>query len=137
MQLLPSLERQLKLFCIAQMGYGVHVGVCNAMHSSEQRLARWLVNAADLLGGSEIRLPQEELASVLGLQRSAVNPALQKLKTESLIDIGRGRILVVDPERLRRRACECHPALRRALCLDEILDGSALTAGSLPLLPIT
>lgn len=136
MQMSPVLERQLNLFCIAQMGYGVHVGVCNAMHSGEQRLARWLVNAADLLGDREIRVRQEELATVLGLQRSAVNPALQRLKTEGLIDVSRGRILIVDADRLSRRACECRPALRRALCLDHGLEGSAATGGFAPLLPL-
>lgn len=136
MQISPAVERQLKLFCIAQMGYGIHVGVCNAMHGGEQRLARWLTNAAELLGDPEIRLRQEELATVLGLQRSAVNPALQKLKTEGLIDVSRGRILVVDSERLRRRACECHPALRRALCLDQGLDGSGVPASVIPWVPL-
>lgn len=114
----PTVRRQLKLFCFAEMGYAVHVGVCNAMHSAEQRLARWLTTAADLLGRPEVRLPQEELASGLGLQRSAVNLILQRLKSEGLVDVARSRILIVDADRLNRRACECRLTLRRALSLD-------------------
>jgi CRP-like cAMP-binding protein len=110
----PVLERQLSLFSFAQMGYAVRIGVCSAMHSSEQRLARWLSTAAELLGHSELRLAQEEIASVLGLQRSVVNPALQKLKAEQLIELARGRIQVLDPDRLSRRACECRSSLRQA-----------------------
>lgn len=120
----PAIERQLKLFCFAEMGYAVHVGVCNAMHSAEQRLARWLTTAADLLGRSEVRLPQEELAGGLGLQRSAVNVVLQRLKSEGLVDLARSRVLIVDADRLTRRACECRSTLRRALCLDDAMPGT-------------
>jgi len=120
----PLIERQLKLFCFAEMGYAIHVGVCNAMHSAEQRLARWLTIAADLLGHPEVRLPQEELASGLGLQRSAVNLILQRLKSEGLVDIARSRIHILDADRLSRRACECRLQLRRAVCLDDMLPGN-------------
>lgn len=121
----PTVERQLKLFAFAQMGYAVRVGVCNAMHTAEQRLARWLATAAELLGQAEIRLAQEELASSLGLQRSCVSPALQKLKAEGLVEVGRGRIVILEPDRLSRRSCECGPLLRRALGLDAAFGGTA------------
>lgn len=120
----PEIERQVKLFCFLEMGYAVHVGVCNAMHAAEQRLARWLTTASDLLDHSEVRMPQEELASGLGLRRSAVNTALQKLKAEGFIDVFRSRILILDADGLRRHACECHAVLRRTLCLDDGLQGT-------------
>jgi CRP-like cAMP-binding protein len=115
----PEVERQLNLFCFAQLGYAALAGVCSAMHTSDQRLARWLTTASELLGYSELRLAQEELASVLGLQRSIVNPALQRLKAEQLIELARGRIIIRDADRLGRRACECRSTLRRALCVDQ------------------
>lgn len=121
---LPIVERQLKLFAFAQLGYAVRAGVCNAMHNAEQRLARWLATAAELLGHSEVRLAQEELATGLGLQRSCISPALLKLKAEGLVDVARGRILILDPDRLSRRACECRPMLRRALGLDHEFRGT-------------
>jgi CRP-like cAMP-binding protein len=119
MRAAPAIERVLTLFCFAQMGYAVRAGVCSAMHSSEQRLARWLATASELLGYSELRLPQEELAGVLGLQRSVVNPALQKLKSDGVIDLARGRIQILDADRLGRRACECCAPLRTALGLGD------------------
>jgi CRP-like cAMP-binding protein len=110
-----TIERQLNRFCIAQVGYTAHLGVCNAMHSAEERLARWLATATDLLGQTDIAVTQDELANILGLQRSAVNPALQKLKAGGLVDIARGRVCILDAGRLSRRACECLPVLSRAL----------------------
>jgi CRP-like cAMP-binding protein len=108
----PAVEAQLKRFSFGEMAYAVRVGVCNAMHSAEQRIARWLLIAAGLLHGSEVRLAQEELSKVLGLQRSAVNPALQKLKAEKLVELSRGCIEIIDPVGLEKRACECLGALR-------------------------
>ena len=114
----PAIEQQLKRFCFGQMAYAVRAGVCNAMHTAEQRIARWLLIAAGLLHEAEIKLGQEELSNVLGLQRSAVNPTLQKLKAEQLIDLSRGRIVVANPQALRRRACECHLSLSQAIGAD-------------------
>jgi CRP-like cAMP-binding protein len=115
---LPIFEEQLKHFSLRQMTYAVHVGVCNALHTAEQRVARWLLIAADLLHGVEVRLAQEELANVLGLQRSAVNPVLQKLKAEGALDLLRGRIVILNPGALERTACECLGPLRRMMSAD-------------------
>jgi CRP-like cAMP-binding protein len=112
---MPMIERQLQRFSFAQIGYAAHLGVCNAMHSAEQRLARWLTTAAELLGSGELTVNQEDLGHILGLQRSAVNPALQKLRRDLLIEVGRGRIRILAPEQLIQRGCECIPGLRRAL----------------------
>ena len=121
----PGAEEKFLRFCLAELGYAVQVGVCNAMHSTEQRLARWLTTASALLGQQEVRLPQEEIASALGLQRSAVNPALRRLKAKGLVDVARNRIVIIDSDRLGRRACECRKRLRRALFLDGVPPGDA------------
>ena len=118
MRAAPAIEQQLKRFSFGQMAYAVRAGVCNAMHTAEQRIARWLLIAAEMLHEPEIRLGQEELSNVLGLQRSAVNPTLQKMKAERLIELSRGRIAIANPVALQRRACECHSPLRRAIGAD-------------------
>lgn len=115
MRLVPAIEQQLKRFSFGQMAYAVRSGICNSMHSAEQRIARWLLIASGLLHETEIRLGQEELSNLLGLQRSAVNPTLQKLKAERLIDLARGRIVITNPAALQRRACECHEPLSKAV----------------------
>ena len=118
MRAYPLVERELKVFSFAQMGYAVHGGVCNAMHNAEQRVSRWLTTAADLLGRAEIRLSQEELAHGLGLQRTALKPTLQRLKAEGLVEVARGRIDILASDQLKQRACECSQMLRRALYLE-------------------
>ena len=118
MRTVSEVEQQLKRFSFGQMAYAVRSGVCNALHTAEQRVARWLLIAADLLDGPEVRIAQEELSNVLGLQRSAVNPILQKLRAEAVLDLSRSRIAIINPGALERRACECLGALRQTMVAD-------------------
>ena len=125
MREVPIIEAQVRRFVYSQIAYLVQAGVCNAMHAAEQRIARWLLIAADLLDAPEVRLAQEELSNVLGLQRSAVSPILQRLRADGLIDLARGRIAIVDPQRLERRACECLRPLRRHMGLHQAANAPA------------
>jgi CRP-like cAMP-binding protein len=98
------------------INYGIRVGACNAIHTLEQRLARWLLCAGEHLEMREVRLPQEVFGHALGAQRTSINPALQRFQKEALIRLGRARVEILDQEGLQQRACECYAALcpRRA-----------------------
>jgi CRP-like cAMP-binding protein len=96
------------------LSYAIRNGACNARHAVEQRLCRWLLNCSDVLEEPQIRLPQDVFAKMLGVQRTSVNPILQRLRGEGLIELGRSRLTLVDRERLKDRACECYEAMRSA-----------------------
>jgi CRP-like cAMP-binding protein len=85
---------------------------CNSYHSIEQRAARWLLQAQDR-AGDRIELTQEELAALLGVQRTTLNAVIRTMSDEKLIATGRGVIRVTDRAGLKRRACECYDALAR------------------------
>lgn len=106
------IRRRLTEHCEAQMAYAVRAGACNALHSVEQRLSRWLLTCADLLGGRDIRLAQEAFASVLGVQRTSINPVLQRFQLDGLVTLARSRLSLVDVAGLRSRSCECYAAVR-------------------------
>lgn len=103
-------------YCAWKMSYVIRNGACNARHSVEQRLCRWLLTCADVLERRQIDLRQEVFAKMLGVQRSSVNPILQRLQQDALIEIGRGRVILKDRPALTLRACECYLAIR----LDDI-----------------
>lgn len=111
----PAAAEAVRTYCYAQMAYAVRAATCNAVHSVEQRLVRWLLVASELVGRHGIRVSQEDLAGVIGAGRSIVNPMLQRLKREGLIDVGRQRIEILEHVELRRRTCECHQLLHDAL----------------------
>ncbi|WP_297513094.1 Crp/Fnr family transcriptional regulator [uncultured Caulobacter sp.] len=93
---------------IAQM---MQLVACNALHPIEQRVCRWLLFAHDRSGDEPIRLTQETLAQMLGVQRTTISAVARALQESDVIHIGRGRVEVLDRPGLERRACECHAAV--------------------------
>jgi CRP-like cAMP-binding protein len=86
---------------------------CNALHSVEQRLCRWLLLTQDYSDTNVIPLTQELLAQMLGVRRTSVTVAATKLQALGVIRYNqRGRIEIVDRKALERAVCECYEALR-------------------------
>jgi CRP-like cAMP-binding protein len=81
---------------------------CNATHTLEARLSRWLLRCHDLLGSDDIPLTQEFLAEMLGARRTSVTLIAGTLQQAGLIRYRRGHIWVTDVEGLRESACECY-----------------------------
>jgi hypothetical protein len=88
---------------------------CNRLHTTTQRLARWLLSADDRLGTDEIAITHEFLGGLLGSSQAAVSRSAEHLKGEGLIRYGRGRLSVVDRAGLEAVACECYAAVRTTL----------------------
>jgi CRP-like cAMP-binding protein len=108
----PQIHTALDRYCALKMSYAIRSSACNARHPVEPRLCRWLLTCSDVLEESEIRLPQDVFAKMLGVQRTSVNPILQRLRAEGMIELGRSRLIVIDREALMARACECYEVLR-------------------------
>jgi len=84
---------------------------CNALHSVEQRMCKWLVRMYDLVG-TELPLTQEFLAQMMGVRRTSVTAVASQLQKEGLIFYRRGKIKILSMELVEQRACECHKAVR-------------------------
>jgi CRP-like cAMP-binding protein len=59
---------------------------CNAPHSAEARLSRWLLRARDLCDGESLPLTIELLAQTIGVQRNAISIVATALQLKALID---------------------------------------------------
>ena len=74
----------------------------------DRRVVRRLVDLAGTYGGSANRvtvpMTQDDLAGMAGATRPTVNQVLQRLAAAGVIELGRGRIELVDVASLRRRA---------------------------------
>ena len=81
---------------------------CNAVHSVEQRLSRWLLMAHDRIGRDDFPLTQEFVAMMLGTSRPTVTVVAGTLQKAGLITYHRGRVTIVDREKLEAASCECY-----------------------------
>jgi CRP-like cAMP-binding protein len=87
---------------------------CNALHRLEARAARWLLMTADRAGGPEFSLTQQRLADMLGVGRQSVNEVAARFQRSGIIEYHRGRVRLVQRERLEGVACECYFEMSRA-----------------------
>ena len=92
----------------ALVGFIMQCTACNAVHSVEQRLARWLLMAQDRMGTVEFPLTQEFVAMMLGATRPTVTVVAGTLQKAGLITYHRGRVTILDRERLESASCECY-----------------------------
>ena len=95
---------------------------CNAIHSIEQRTAKWIISAMERTDGDNIvPLTHEQLATLLGVGRSYASRVIQTFKAEGVLETRRGSILVRNPEALRLRACQCNESVKNHF--EEVLRG--------------
>ena len=117
-------ERELKRLllddaCLRElMQHYVHVclgqlalqAACVSLHTTEQRLARWLLMTRDRADSTELFLTQETLALMLGVRRESITRAAGALQRHGLISYGRGYLMLLDEPGLLTTACPCYRA---------------------------
>jgi CRP-like cAMP-binding protein len=84
---------------------------CNASHTVEARLCRWLLRMRDIVG-DDLPLTQEFLAQMIGARRPSVSLVAGTLQQAGLIKYSRGHITIVDLERVQDSACECYETVK-------------------------
>jgi|SRR5687767_2210518 len=82
--------------------------VCNHFHTIEARLCRWLTVMCERSGERQVRVTQEFLAHMLGVQRTSIGLVANSMQQSGSIRYARGRVEIVDLERLRASACDCY-----------------------------
>lgn len=85
---------------------------CNAVHSLEARLSRWILQTSDRVDDKVLPLTHDLLAQMLGVRRSSVSEVAGKLQGDGLISYRRGKVFINDRSGLERSACECYLAIK-------------------------
>ena len=84
---------------------------CNAIHTIEQRAAKWLTAAIRRVGTQTVPVTHEQLALMLGVGRSYASRIIADFKAENIIETRRGALMVRNPLALERKACGCDDAV--------------------------
>jgi CRP-like cAMP-binding protein len=85
---------------------------CNASHTVEARMCRWLLHMRDFAGSDDLMLTQEFLAQMLGVTRPSVSIVASPLQQAGLIKYSRGHIRVLNVKGLKKEACECYDTVK-------------------------
>ena len=95
------------------LAQALQTAACNACHTVQSRLSRWLLRARDLSGSDTLAFTQEFLAQMLGAQRNSVSIVANALQEVGLIRYRRGQIDITNLEGLRESSCECYETVNR------------------------
>jgi CRP-like cAMP-binding protein len=85
---------------------------CNSMHTTEERMCRWLLMMHDRAAGEALPYTHEFLAHMLGANRKSVTLAAQSMQTAGLISYRRGTIQILDRAGLEQASCECYAIVK-------------------------
>jgi hypothetical protein len=94
---------------------------CNAIHSIEQRTAKWILSAMERNDDGNVPLTHEQLATLLGVGRSYTSRVMQTFKADGVLETRRGSIRVNNPGALRIMACLCNESVKNHF--EEVLRG--------------
>lgn len=108
----PNLRRVTLLSSELTLAQMQQTAACNALHSAEKRLCRWIAQVRDRIDDDVIRLTHDFLAQMLAVRRPTVSLIAYELQQAGFIRYHRGKITIVDRKGLERGACECLEALR-------------------------
>ena len=107
----PLLERRLQQFSQIAAMETTQIAACNRIHDVEERLSRWLLMCADRTGEHSLPLTQDLLSQMLGTRRASVTVAAGTLQKAGLIGYTRGRVEILNREKLKQATCDCYQAM--------------------------
>jgi len=110
----PDFMQKLLGYTQALFTHMAQSSACNRHHALDQQLCRWLLQHLDRQEGSDMKITQERIASLLGVRREGVTSGALKLQKAGLIDYHRGHISIIDRNGLEARSCECYGVVRQA-----------------------
>jgi CRP-like cAMP-binding protein len=86
--------------------------VCNTRHTIMERLCCWLLMIHDRVGGTNLSLTQEMIASRVGARRAGITVAAGMLQAMKAIEYRRGQLHIINREVLEHTVCECYNVMK-------------------------
>jgi CRP-like cAMP-binding protein len=97
----PAILRALSLYAVALSVQTAQTAYAHASFDLKARLARRILMTQDRVGGETLLLTHEFLSNMLGSRRPSITEAMQMLEGLGAIRATRGRIVVLDRDKLR------------------------------------
>jgi len=107
-----ALHRGVLRFTHALMGQIAQTAVCNRFHTTEKRLARWLLVTRDRVGSEDFQMTHQFLSTMIGVRRVGVTQAAGNLARRKLISYSRGHVLILNVKGLQAASCHCYGVVK-------------------------
>ncbi|WP_035681526.1 Crp/Fnr family transcriptional regulator [Bradyrhizobium liaoningense] len=112
----PAIVSMVQVFTMSLLTQLQQMAACNALHSVEARLARWLLHISDRAnGGDLLPLTQETLSELLGVRRTTVTHVVSTMRASRALKSDRRGQIEIDRPRLEALACECYKVMSREI----------------------
>ena len=105
-------ERLISRVAQAQRFFVEQQCACNAVHSVDERFARWIMMIHQRVRRDTFSLTHEFLSVMLGVRRATVSKAAMKLQDAGIITYRRGSVKVLSVRKLANACCECYEATK-------------------------
>jgi CRP-like cAMP-binding protein len=102
------LERWIRRYIAFYLRYASQSVACNALHSVEERMSKWLCMAHDRAETDTFLLTQEYLAEMIGARRQTVSVVAGTLQRSGFIRYQRGTMQILNRDGLEAASCECY-----------------------------
>jgi len=86
--------------------------LCNRLHSTDERLSRWLLMCHDRVDSDQLKLTQEFISIMLGANRARVTMSAISLQNAGFIKYARGNITVTNRKGLENFTCACYKGVK-------------------------
>jgi CRP-like cAMP-binding protein len=113
LQSTPQLQLALSRYAMIQGMQIAQTAACNRLHDAGERLARWLLMAADRVDSSSLPITHDFLATMLGTDRPSVSLAAKNLQRKKIIQYRRGALEILNRKKLEASACECYKVIQQ------------------------
>jgi CRP-like cAMP-binding protein len=108
-----SLRQRAARFDCLLLAQAQQAAACNASHSAQARVCRWLLELRDRCDSDVVPLTQTFLAQMVGVQRTTVTLVASRLQAAGIIRCRRGKVRVLDAAKLEHSACECYSRMKK------------------------
>ena len=108
-----SLHQVLTRYSHALLIQVLRTGACNALHTVQQRSARWMLETLDQTDEDSFAVTHDFLASLIGCGRSVLTLVLRDMEEAGAVKLHRGWIHIQNRKKLEGLGCECYKIIRR------------------------
>jgi CRP-like cAMP-binding protein len=116
----PKIRERLMRYLPSLILKQSQTALCNAKHSTEQKVTRWLLQAQDYAGCDVLPVTHDLLAGLLNARRAGVTQILSKLDDEGVVARSRGLIRIRNRALMQSRSCSCYKTISSSMnWLDE------------------